>query len=75
MMKHQDLTRRQFMKHAATVGAAIAVPYFVPARALGHSRSTAPSERITMGFIGIGNMGGGHLGNFLGMKEVQIVAV
>jgi predicted dehydrogenase len=28
-----------------------------------------------MGFIGIGNMGGGHLGNFLGNKEVQIVAV
>lgn len=69
------ITRRQFLKGAATATAAVTVPYFVPARAFGKAGNVAPSERITMGFIGIGNMGGAHLGGFLGNKDVQIVAV
>jgi predicted dehydrogenase len=75
MTKRRPVTRRQFLKGAATASAAIAVPYVIPASALGKAGRLAPSERITMGFIGIGNMGGGHLGNFLGIKDVQIVAV
>ncbi len=35
----------------------------------------APSERITMGCIGVGNMGKGNLGAFLGRGDVQIVAI
>jgi predicted dehydrogenase len=35
----------------------------------------APSERITLGFIGVGTMGRGHLGNFLGRADVQVIAV
>jgi predicted dehydrogenase len=34
-----------------------------------------PSERIALGFIGVGTMGRGHLGGFLGMPDVQVVAV
>jgi predicted dehydrogenase len=65
-------SRRQFLKAA---GALFAAPYFVPATALGHGGRPAPSERLTMGFIGVGNMGGGHLPNFLANKGVQVVAI
>ncbi|MDP6503364.1 MAG: hypothetical protein QF886_07095, partial [Planctomycetota bacterium] len=34
-----------------------------------------PSERITMGIIGLGEMGDMHLGLFFGFSEVQILAV
>jgi predicted dehydrogenase len=34
-----------------------------------------PSGRITLGFIGLGMMGRGHLGGFLGNPAVQVVAV
>ena len=35
----------------------------------------APSDRLTLGFIGVGTMGRGHLGSFLGMKDIEVVAV
>src|SRR5204862_539298 len=61
---------------AAAVAAA---PYFVPASALGRGGWKPPSERITLGMIGIGNMGGGHLGDLLNSDalraQIQIVAV
>ncbi len=65
------VSRRLFLKGAT---AALAAPYFVPASALGRSGYIPPSERITVGFIGIGNMGGGHLHGFLNDKQLQIVA-
>ena len=63
-------SRRQFVKAAA---ASVAAPFILPSRIW--SAETAPSERLTLGFIGMGKMNSGHLGNFLGRKEVQIVAV
>ena len=72
MARRKHPTRRQFLKAA---GVALAAPYFVPATALGRGARVAPSERITLGFIGVGNMGGGHLNTFLGNNEVQIVAI
>jgi len=74
-------TRRQFLKAA---GAAVAVPYLVPPAALGANGRTPPSQRITMGFIGIGGQGGGHLfggawtyipGGYLARDDVQVLAV
>jgi predicted dehydrogenase len=38
-------------------------------------KATLPSERITLGFIGVGTQNRFHLGHFLGMGDVQIVAV
>jgi predicted dehydrogenase len=35
----------------------------------------SPSNKITLGFIGMGMMGRGHLGAFLGMPQCQVVAV
>ncbi|MGD0089954.1 MAG: Gfo/Idh/MocA family oxidoreductase [Planctomycetota bacterium] len=65
-------SRRGFLKASA---AALAIPYFIPASALGKDGRPAPSERIVMGGIGIGNQGGGDQGAFLGRNDVQYVAV
>ena len=65
-------TRRQFIKKAAVVGAA---PFIVPGSVLGMDGATAPSNRITMGAIGLGGRGTGDLRAFLGQKDVHFVAV
>ncbi len=66
------ISRRKLLAGAA---GALAAPYIVPASALGRGPWKAASERLNVGFIGIGNMGGGHLGGFLGDNQVQVVAV
>ena len=68
-------TRRDFLKATGAVTAAMAVPYMVPSSALGLAEEAAPSERVVMGGIGIGNMGRGDQGAFLGRPDVQYVAV
>jgi hypothetical protein len=85
MHRNHLISRRRFLHRAAnTLGAAIALPAIIPASALGRSGAIAPSERITMGFIGVGTQGGGHLlggawtyvaGGYAGRKEVQVLAV
>ncbi len=72
MARRGTFTRRGFLKGAA---AAVAAPYIVPASALGRMGWKPAGERITVGFIGIGNMGGGHLEGFLGDSDLQVVAV
>ena len=42
---------------------------------MGNDRNTAPSNRIVMAGIGIGNMGRGDQGSFLGRSDVQYVAM
>jgi len=49
-------------------------PCIVPSSVLGANGAVPPSERIAMGFIGVGSMGGGHLRTFLGYDDVQAVA-
>ncbi len=65
-------SRREFLK---TASAAIAVPYVITSAALGNEDRPAASDRIVMAGIGIGNMGHGDQGAFLGRKDVQYVAV
>ena len=64
--------RREFLKAAA---AAAACPYLIRASALGGEGRAPASERIVMGGIGLGSMGRGDLGTFLGRGDVQYVAV
>ena len=80
-MKNSTISRRGFL---ATALAASAGPLIIPSRALGRDGAVAPSERITMGFIGLGGQGSGHLfggswtyvaGGYLGRKEVQVLGV
>ncbi len=72
MGKHRNSTRREFLK---TAGVAVAAPYVITSTALGNQDRPPASDRIVMGGIGIGNMGRGDLGAFLGRPDVQYVAV
>ena len=68
----RTLSRRDFLRTSAAVGAGLALPTIVPASVFG---AAAPSERITVGCIGVGRMGNGDLGDALGLPQVQVVAV
>jgi predicted dehydrogenase len=66
------ITRRNFL--AATAGV-VGFPYIVRSSALGKAGSILPSERLTMGGIGLGNQGMHNLKNFLTQEDVQVLAV
>lgn len=64
--------------------AGLAAPMFIPASALGRGGMTAPSDRVAMGFIGLGGQGAGHLmgggwtyvpGGYVARNDVQVLAV
>ena len=70
------VSRRSFLQHAgAAAGGLMALPYFVPASALGADGNVAPSERIVLGAIGIGNRGSYVLDCFVHEPGVQFVAI
>src|SRR5688572_4031536 len=70
------LQRRRFLKTTlAAAGAAIAAPTIIPSSALGLDGAVAPSERVIVGGIGIGNRGTYDLGCFLEQTDVQFLAV
>jgi predicted dehydrogenase len=54
---------------------AVALPYYVPASALGRGGTVAPSERIVMGGIGMGGRGSSDLDWMLNEPDVHWVAV
>ena len=69
---HSQMNRRQFLR--ATTAAAVA-PMIVPRHVIAGSQTTPPSDRITIGHIGVGRMGGGHVGGFLKMPDARILAI
>jgi predicted dehydrogenase len=69
----KPFSRRQFLASAAA--SALALPTFIPAKALGRDGAVAPSNRIAVGSIGMGERGTGHVNEISGFKEVQVVAV
>src|SRR5215471_7852299 len=74
--KAHSTNRRSFLKTALSASAAaIAAPQIIPSSALGRDGAVAPSERVTLGGIGIGNRGTYDLGCFLEQKDVQFAAV
>lgn len=68
-------TRREFLARTVAASGIVAVPWIIPGSALGADGSVPPSGRITVGLIGKGAMGSGHLGLLLGRKDVQLLAV
>ena len=81
----QQLSRRDFLRNTSlALGAALAGPTIIPATARGGNGAVPPSERINMGFIGVGGQGGGHLlggawtyvpGGYVAREDVQVRAV
>ncbi len=73
-MMTRRFDRRGFLKRSAL--AAAAVPAFVPATVLGKDGAVAPSEKITVGFIGTGSHGTHHnLRAYLAQPDAQVVAI
>src|SRR5512145_3123026 len=67
-MMRKGFSRRDFLKaSAATWGFTV-----VPSSVFG---ATAPSERVGVGMIGVGNMGSSNLKGFMGNPGFQVVAV
>lgn len=77
--------RRAFIKSGFTAASAIMLaPQILPSSVLGNEGSTPPSDRVVMGFIGLGHQGTGHLlggawtyfpNGYIGREDVQVVAV
>ncbi|MCH7751345.1 MAG: Gfo/Idh/MocA family oxidoreductase [Planctomycetes bacterium] len=64
-------SRRDFLKTSALAAAAVA-PYYAPGSVFG---ANAPSNRITMACIGVGNQGFPDLQRFMSHDDCQILAV
>jgi predicted dehydrogenase len=69
-------TRRHFLARTFQAGGAVALPYLIPASALGRDGAIAPSERIVLGGIGLGPRGKFDLTvAMLPEKDVKFVAI
>ena len=71
MTVKSNLSRRKFLSTAA---GAVALPYFVPASVFAGAGNAAPSERITLGFIGAGKQSQHLMRSFLNSPGTQVVA-
>src|SRR4030042_1375193 len=75
-MIRRGISRRRFLKKVGGgVVGVFGLPYIVRSSSSGKADSVAPSDRIAMGFIGLGIQGTGLMQAFLGHKDVQVVAV
>lgn len=69
-------TRRNFLRSSLAAGTGvIMLPSIIPASALGKDGHVAASDRIVMGFIGVGSQGTGNMKNLIQNPEVQTIAV
>ena len=66
----KPITRRNFLRNAAVLSSVLIVPRHV----LGGAGFTAPSDKITLGFIGCGRQGVGLQRRFANLTSTQIVA-
>lgn len=71
-------SRRGFLRGATAMTVPLLLPggLGLPSTVFGASRRrSSPSERVTIGLIGCGSMGNANLNGFLGLDDVQVVAV
>lgn len=68
----RKISRRNFLKRTTAAGVAFAVPEIIPSSVFG---ANAPSNRVTLGHIGVGGQGGGVMNGMLHLEETQILAV
>jgi predicted dehydrogenase len=68
--------RRDFIRTIAAGSLAAGLfPTIIPSSALGRGGAVAPSERVAMGAIGVGDRGQDVMRHFLQQKECQFVAL
>ncbi len=75
-MKTTALNRRRFLKQTTGLAFSASVfPSLAPVAVLGRPGTVAPSNRITVGCIGVGPQGQGDMSNFLSQGDARVVAV
>ncbi len=72
LIEGTPISRRTLLRRAAGL---VAAPYVVSSSVLGKDGAVAPSERIALGFIGVGMMGRGHVRCCAQYGDAQVVAV
>jgi len=75
MHQQTSTTRRGFLRKSAVLSSALALPSIVPASVLGKGNAILPSERITLGVIGIGPRCTYDVTAMLGLPDVHCVAI
>lgn len=75
MNDRHKTSRRRFLKTTVSAVSAAAAPMIVPSHVLGRNGATAPSEKITLGVIGIGPRCTYDLQAMLTLADVQCVAI
>jgi predicted dehydrogenase len=76
MSELKRVSRRDFVRRiftASTIG--VAVPYFVPANALGQQGKPGANDKIGLGLIGCGGMGRGNLKACASKPDVVVTGV
>jgi predicted dehydrogenase len=71
MHSNQALSRRTFLKTTSTLAAS--APFLFPSRLW--AADPKPSDRLTLGFIGMGTQNRGLLGGFIRRNDVHVLAV
>lgn len=69
------ISRRAFLGRTIAAAGVAAFPQVIPGRALGAEGTVAPSNRVTVGLIGRGAMGSGHLHRLAYDSNFQLVAL
>jgi predicted dehydrogenase len=76
MSDSAKLSRRELLRSTAAAGATgAAVPYFVPAGALGQGEGPGANDKLAIGLIGCGGMGRGNLRNCARHDDVVVAGV
>ncbi len=70
----ERISRRQFIRASAQTAGLLSFPYLIREAALA-AGAAAPSNRITVGSIGIGGMGRGHLRELVRRPDVRVLAL
>ncbi|MHB8899847.1 MAG: Gfo/Idh/MocA family protein [Thermoguttaceae bacterium] len=72
-VRQTRLSRRDLLRQAAA--GSLAAPLIFRSAVFGLDGATAPSNRITVGSIGVGTMGRGHFRILAGYPDVQLLAL
>ncbi len=72
-VESKRLSRREFFQ--ATTATAVAAPLIIPSSVLGREGRPAPSNRISLGIIGVNGMGKSNLQNCAQYPDVVVTAI
>ncbi|MDR3110926.1 MAG: Gfo/Idh/MocA family oxidoreductase [Planctomycetaceae bacterium] len=71
MLQQSNFSRRNFLKTSAV----FAAPFVLPGRVFGKDGEVAPSNKITLGVIGVGGRGRHDLKRMLRQPDVQLLSI